>query len=71
MDRNIGWQCFICGKSIENKGGVDPCGVDLIANVQEKKEHLDYQRFNCHIQCFKAINKHASVYKKTFETAIE
>jgi hypothetical protein len=56
---------------IEDKGGVDPCGIDLIANIEDKTGDLDYQRFNCHIQCFKAINKYANGYKKTFEDAID
>ena len=61
MDKDLGYQCFICGQRIENKGGVDPCAVDI------NESPLNYQRFNCHMKCFKEINKHSAIYKPKFE----
>lgn len=69
--KDSGYQCFLCGEHIEDKGGVDPCGVDLIANIDKPAEKLNFQRFYCHIKCFKAVNKHASIYKPKYENVEE
>jgi hypothetical protein len=71
MDKNIGCQCFICGQRIDGTGGVDPCGVDLIANVEKDEKPLNFQRFYCHMKCFKEINKYSAVYKPKFEDVYE
>jgi hypothetical protein len=71
MKNEIGCQCFICGKHIEDKGGVDPCGVDLIANVERKNEPLNYQRFYCHIRCFKEVNEYSAIYKPKFKDVLK
>ncbi len=71
MSKLNSFQCFICGESIEDKGGVDPCGIDLIANIDKPTDKLNYQRFYSHLKCFKSINKHASIYKDNFDNVTE
>ena len=69
MKSKIEYACFICGKDIEDEGGVNPCQVDLVSNKDSSSENPDSQRFYCHISCFKKTNKYAAVYNSSFDNA--
>ena len=51
----ISYECCFCGKQINEKSKLDPCGVSIVSNLDKGESQPLEQMLFCHYQCFRNL----------------
>jgi len=49
---DLQYVCCYCSEGIESDK-INPCGVNILINIDKPKEKQDNQTFWCRVECFK------------------
>lgn len=53
MIKILKYRCCFCNKMIE-PNQINPCDLNILANIDKPKDRSENQSFYCHVECFKS-----------------